>query len=72
MFKNKIETRVEFLRKFDDFVTNEIQDEEIWLYWKAVGVPDEPDDEILEYIAKEAWISVCEEFGKCCKMAGYI
>ena len=71
-FENIIKTRVKLLREFDDFVINKIQDEEIQLYWKTIGVPDKPDDEILEHIAKTTWVLVCEEFGKCCKIAGYM
>lgn len=44
-------------------------DEEIWLEWIALGVPDEATEEDLQSVAEddELYFEVCEIYAKCVK-----
>ena len=61
-----IELRKEFLQKFDDYIINDIGDEEIIEQWLMGGLPDAWTEEDLEYIAtdEEQWCYICGLFGR--------
>lgn len=65
------EIRVDFLKQFNHYVWNVLQDEEIIDYWLTEGIPDYFNYEDLVEIAEddEEWRFICEVFGHCCKMA---
>ena len=46
-----IKLRVKFLKEFDQYVRNCIDDERIILHWLILGVPDGSTEEELEEIA---------------------
>lgn len=60
--------RIGFLRDMHNYIIN-MGDDDIYEAWIEEGVPDEPDDEIFEFIASsdDDWREVCELFGKLAK-----
>ena len=66
--------RVKILREMDDYARDNFQDDENFMYWLILGVPDAADNDILEFIAKneENWIGVVKCFADCCKSEGLI
>ena len=69
--KTIIELRKDFLKQFDDYIINDIGDEEIIEQWLMGGLPDAWTEEDLDYIAtdEEQWCYVCGLFGKLVQMA---
>lgn len=63
--QSKIERRIELLKDMRDYIIN-MGDEDIYEIWIEESVPDEPDEEIFEFIAShdDNWREVCELFGK--------
>ena len=57
--------RIGFLKDMHNYIID-MGDEDIYDVWIEEGVPDEPDDEIFEFIASEddEWREVCALFGK--------
>lgn len=57
--------RIGFLKDMHNYIID-MGDEDIYDVWIEEGVPDEPDDEIFEFIANnnDDWREVCELFGK--------
>lgn len=65
---NKLKSRIENLKKIDDFIRANVQDEEILVNdWFAYGVPDCVDHETLEFIAftDDGYIECLESFARC-------
>lgn len=65
---NKLKSRIENLKKIDDFIRANVQDEEILVNdWFAYGVPDCVDHETLEFIAftDDGYIECLESFVRC-------
>lgn len=65
---NKLKSRIEILKKMDDFILANVQDEEIFVNdWLAYGVPDGVDYETLEFIAftDESYFDCLESFARC-------
>lgn len=62
--------RVKLLKQMNAYIIN-LGDEEIWMEWIMVGVPDEPCEEDYQYIAEndKDWIDICELFGQLIGMA---
>ena len=60
--------RIGFLKDMHNYILN-MGDDFIYDIWIRDGVPDEPDDEIFEFIASDddEWREVCELFGKLVK-----
>ena len=69
-----IQTRAKLMQEMDEYINNEIGDEDIIDYWLMYGVPDDSDIEDLYDIAMadDIWCSVCDAFGKCLVEAGII
>ena len=63
--QSEIERKIELLKDMHNYII-EMGDEDIYYIWIRDGVPDEPDDEIFEFIASDdnEWREVCELFGK--------
>ena len=60
--------RIGFLKDMHNYIID-MGDEDIYEIWIEEGVPDEPDEEIFEFIASndDDWREVCELFGKLVK-----
>lgn len=63
--QSEIERKIELLKDMHNYIID-MGDEDIYDRWIEEGVPDEPDDEIFEFIASNDndWREVCELFGK--------
>ena len=63
--QSEIERKIELLKNMHNYIID-MGDEDIYDVWIEEGVPDEPDDEIFEFIASndDDWREVCELFGK--------
>lgn len=57
--------RIGFLKDMHNYIID-MGDEDIYDVWIEEGVPDEPDDEIFEFIASndDDWREVCALFGR--------
>ena len=66
--QSEIERKIELLKSMHHYII-EMGDDFIYDIWIRDGVPDEPDDEIFEFIASDddEWREVCELFGKLVK-----
>ncbi len=65
---SKLKSRIENLKKIDDFIRANVQDEEILVNdWLAYGVPDCVDHETLEFITftDDGYIECLESFARC-------
>lgn len=60
--------RIGFLKDMHNYIID-MGDDDIYEIWIEEGVPDEPDDEIFEFIASndDEWREVCTLFGKLIK-----
>ena len=67
-----IELRKDFLKQFDNYIINEIGDEELIDQWLMGGLPDGYTDEDLDFIANDddEWNDVVDLFSRICKQAG--
>lgn len=63
--QSQIERKIELLKDMHNYILD-MGDDFIYDIWIRDGVPDEPDDEIFEFIASndDDWREVCELFGK--------
>ena len=63
--QNEFKRRVELLKDMHNYIID-MGDDFIYDIWIRDGVPDEPDDEIFEFIASDddEWREVCALFGK--------
>ena len=63
--QSEIERKIEFLKDMHNYILD-MGDEDIYDVWIEEGVPDEPNEEIFEFIASndDDWREVCELFGK--------
>jgi hypothetical protein len=63
--QNEIERKIELLKDMHNYILD-MGDDLVYDIWIRDGVPDEPDDEIFEFIASndDDWREVCELFGK--------
>lgn len=66
--QSEIERKIELLKDMHNYII-EMGDDLVYDIWIRDGVPDEPDDEIFEFIASDdnEWREVCELFGKLVK-----
>ena len=60
-----IQLRIKLLKEMNAYII-EMGDEEIWMDWITLGVPDEPSEDDYEFIAENdyEWNDVCGLFGK--------
>lgn len=70
--KEIIELRVKILKEMNEYIFNEIGDEDIIDYWLLFGMPDDSEDDDFLMVAEdeESWNSVVETFATCLKMNG--
>lgn len=63
--QSAIERKIKLLKDMHNYILN-MGDDFIYDIWIRDGVPDEPDEEIFEFIASndDDWCEVCELFGK--------
>lgn len=63
--QSEIERKIELLKDMHNYIID-MGDDFIYDIWIRDGVPDEPDDEIFEFIASDddEWREICELFGK--------
>ena len=63
--QSEIERRIELLKGMHNYIID-MGDDFVYDIWIRDGVPDEPDDEIFEFIASDddEWREICELFGK--------
>ena len=60
--------RIGFLKDMHNYIID-MGDEVIYEIWIEQGIPDEPDEEIFEFIASndDEWHEVCALFGELVK-----
>lgn len=63
--------RINSLKEWDNYIRNAIEDEEVFEFWLAEGVPDGADEEDFKEIAEddELWEWCREAFKVCMKIA---
>lgn len=63
--QSEIERKIELLKDMHNYILD-MGDDLVYDIWIRDGVPDEPDDEIFEFIASDdnEWCEVCALFGK--------
>lgn len=68
MDKKTIEIRVKLLKGMHQYII-EIGDEDIYMDWVTLAVPDEPREDDFESIAEddENWVECCSLFGRLVK-----
>lgn len=68
--KEIIKLRVKILKEMNEYVFNEIGDEDIIDYWLLYGMPDDSEDDDFLMVAEdeESWVNVVKTFDKCLKM----
>ena len=66
--KEIVQARIKMLKEMNKYII-EMGDEEIWMDWITLGVPDEPSEDDYEFIAEndDEWTDVCGLFGKLAK-----
>lgn len=59
--------RINFLKEFDNYVRDDIGDDDVTEYWLAYGVPDGYSFDDLKEIAEDdnLWLSVVKAFSRC-------
>ena len=60
-----VQARIKLLKEMNTYIIN-MDDEEIWMDWITLGVPDEPSEDDYKFIAEndDEWNDVCGLFGK--------
>lgn len=63
-----VQLRIKLLKEMNTYII-EMGDEEIWMDWITLGVPDAPSEDDYEFIAEndDEWNDVCGLFGKLAK-----
>jgi len=64
-YEEIVQARIKMLKEMNKYII-EMGDEEIWMDWITLGVPDEPSEDDYEFIAENdnEWNDVCNLFGK--------
>lgn len=62
--KELVATRKRLAEEMNTYII-ELGDEDIWMDWIMLGVPDQPSEEDFEYIAEndDEWEDLCRLFG---------
>ena len=65
-----INARVKILKSMDTYIRNNIDDEDVFDWWLAYGVPDDADDDMLYDIAAidNCWLCVVKCFAEIIKI----
>lgn len=60
-----VKTRISIAKQMNKYIID-MGDEEIWMDWITVGIPDAPTEEDYESIAEDdnEWIDLCTLFGR--------
>ena len=60
-----VKTRISIAKQMNKYIID-MGNEEIWMDWITVGIPDTPTEEDYESIAEdnEEWMYLCTLFGK--------
>lgn len=60
-----IKTRISIAKQMNKYIID-MGDEEIWMDWITIGIPDAPTEEDYESIAEDdnEWMDLCALFGK--------
>lgn len=68
--KKIIELRVKILKEMNEYIFNEIGDEDIIDYWLLYGMPDDSEDDDFLMVAEdeESWVNVVKTFAGCLRM----
>lgn len=68
------ELRAKIMREMDDYIRENVDDEDLFMYWLQNGVPDASHDaDLLEYAAIEnCWMNIINAFAYLCKQIGII
>lgn len=68
------ELRVKLMRDMDNYVRENVEDEDLFTYWLQIGVPDEADDEMLLQFAEieSCWMNIINAFAYICREIGII
>ena len=68
--KEIIKLRVKILKEMNEYVFNEIGDEDIIDYWLLYGMPDDSEDDDFLMVAEDeaSWVNVVKAFAHCLKM----
>ena len=58
------ELRAKLMREMDNYIRENVDDEDLFMYWLQDGVPDEADDGMLLEIAtiENCWLNVINAF----------
>ena len=58
------ELRAKIMREMDNYIRDNVGDEDLFMYWLQEGVPDEADDEMLLELAEieSCWMNVINAF----------
>ena len=66
-----IKTRIHLLKQMNEYIIN-LGDEDIWMDWITLGVPDAPSEEDYKFIAENEneWFETCELFGQLTEKKG--
>ena len=68
------ELRAKLMRDMDNYVRENVEDEDLFMYWLQDGVPDAASDEdLLEYAELEiCWMNIINAFAYICREIGII
>ena len=68
--KEIIELRVKILKEMNEYIFNEIGDENIIDHWLLFGMPDDSEDDDFLMVAEDeaSWVNVVKAFAYCLKM----
>lgn len=58
------ELRAKIMREMDNYIRENVDDEDLFMYWLQEGVPDEADDAMLLELAEieSCWMNVINAF----------
>jgi len=67
-------TKAILAHQMDNYIRDNVNDDDIFMFWLAEGVPDGSDVDYLYdlFECPGVWENICECFGKICKMVGLI
>lgn len=62
------QARIELLKQMNQYIID-LGDEEVWITWITLGVPDEPSDDDYEFIAsnENEWLDTVKIFANLTK-----
>jgi hypothetical protein len=63
-----VKTRISIAKQMNKYIID-MGDEELWMDWIVLGVPDAPTEEDYEFIAEHdiCWAELCKLFGSLVK-----